>query len=300
MIFSEPGVPVIYDPASTGTRQPFPGNIDSASTLSAGIRANVIALIPDPTVGRLAGNYNFVNTTRFRSLHLEPEVRSRADLHQPILILLQQRSAGAGRHCPIFRAARQWPAELSEAVTTIGSTTTGTCSRTLLMHTQWSRTRRRGRRGTTRTRRARAASWDSISRVIRMRHRASSSAGPAGLSPYGHPDGKVANGAQYNKQCWVSQGYTWLRGKHEFKFGGAWRRFETLGDRSGQHQRPLHLQSRPDRVARPDQYRPRVCELPAWCSRSLHATSFLRCSSIRRSTTTTPATSRTTGRSLPG
>src|SRR6185295_1739596 len=30
-------------------------------------------------------------------------------------------------------------------------------------------------------------------------------------------------------QVWISQGYTWLRGKHEFRFGGNHRRFSTLG-----------------------------------------------------------------------
>jgi len=50
------------------------------------------------------------------------------------------------------------------------------------------------------------------------------------LSPYGVQDGKVANGLQFNRQWWISQGYTWLRGKHEFKFGGNWRRFTTRGE----------------------------------------------------------------------
>ena len=61
--------------------------------------------------------------------------------------------------------------------------------------------------------------------------------GPAGLAGPSNPaqlawgvaDGKVANGAQFNKQWQISQGYTLLRGKHEFKFGGAWRHFQTLG-----------------------------------------------------------------------
>ncbi|MGH9658278.1 MAG: TonB-dependent receptor domain-containing protein, partial [Bryobacteraceae bacterium] len=39
----------------------------------------------------------------------------------------------------------------------------------------------------------------------------------------------VANGAQFNTQYWISQGYTSVKGKHEYKAGGTWRRFETLG-----------------------------------------------------------------------
>jgi hypothetical protein len=53
--------------------------------------------------------------------------------------------------------------------------------------------------------------------------------GAAGLSPYGVQDGKVANGAQFNAQYHIAQGYTWLRGRHEYRFGWAWRRFTTLG-----------------------------------------------------------------------
>lgn len=53
--------------------------------------------------------------------------------------------------------------------------------------------------------------------------------GAAGLSPYGHGDSKVANGLQNNTQYHISQGYTLLKGKHEYKFGWAYRRFLTLG-----------------------------------------------------------------------
>ena len=40
---------------------------------------------------------------------------------------------------------------------------------------------------------------------------------------------KSRTALQYNTQWQISQGWTCLRGKHEFKIGGAWRKFTTLG-----------------------------------------------------------------------
>ncbi len=62
-----------------------------------------------------------------------------------------------------------------------------------------------------------------------MQRLASGSPVRRGCRYYGMDQGKVGNGAQYNRQHWLSQGYTLIKGKHEFKFGWTWRRFETLG-----------------------------------------------------------------------
>ena len=64
--FTEAGVPVIYDPLTTAgdVRTPFAGNIIPTSRFSK-VAQNLIPLIPDPTQGKLAGNYDFVNTTLY-------------------------------------------------------------------------------------------------------------------------------------------------------------------------------------------------------------------------------------------
>ena len=65
--FTEAGVPVIYDPLSTAgdVRTPFSGNSVPTNRFSK-VAQNLIPLIPDPTQGKLAGNYDFVNTTLYQ------------------------------------------------------------------------------------------------------------------------------------------------------------------------------------------------------------------------------------------
>jgi len=65
------------------------------------------------------------------------------------------------------------------------------------------------------------AAGDAMPRVIFR--------GQAGLSPYGVQDGKVANGGQDNDTYMITQAYTWLKGKHEFKFGWDYRFLTTFG-----------------------------------------------------------------------
>jgi len=64
--FTEAGVPVIYDPLTTAgdVRTPFAGNTIPTNRFSK-VAQNLIPLIPDPTQGKLAGNYDFVNTTLY-------------------------------------------------------------------------------------------------------------------------------------------------------------------------------------------------------------------------------------------
>ncbi len=53
--------------------------------------------------------------------------------------------------------------------------------------------------------------------------------GQAGLAPYGVQDGKVSNGGQDNDTLMVTQGNTWVKGKHEFESGWDHRRLSTFG-----------------------------------------------------------------------
>ncbi len=221
--FSEAGVPVIYDPT---TRQPFANNIIPQARFSR-ISRNVLALIPNPNVSRLASNYNFVNTSAFDryiwnlkfdhaltdnnrlSFFYSNEVQAQDDITSfsgPLGNGLQNFQKPFN-----YRVNHDWAFQPN-----------------LLMHTTVSYSKTRQTWNNPAQFGAGSALGFNLSGDSNATPRIEFS-GPAGLSPYGHPDSKVANGAQFNEQWQVSQGWTWLRGKHEYKIGGAWRRFETLG-----------------------------------------------------------------------
>jgi len=54
--------------------------------------------------------------------------------------------------------------------------------------------------------------------------------GADALSNWGVQDGKVSNGTQFNWTYHLTQGMTYLRGKHEFKFGWDYRNLRTFSD----------------------------------------------------------------------
>ncbi|MCS7025991.1 MAG: TonB-dependent receptor [Bryobacteraceae bacterium] len=227
--FSQPGLPLIYDPATTAgnVRQPFPGNIIPQSRFSR-ISRNVVQQIPDPTRPTLAQNFDFVNQTPFDrtiwslkfdhafapthrvSFFFSNEVQSQTDLQNfpgPLGTGLNNNQKPYN-----YRINHDYNIKTN-----------------LLMHTTY---------GFSITRQT----WDNPFQKgwgSRLGFNLSGDSdatpriqfnGPAGLSPYGVQDGKVANGAQFNRQWWLSQGYTLLTGKHELKFGFAWRRFSTRGE----------------------------------------------------------------------
>jgi hypothetical protein len=221
--FSEPGVPVIYDPL---TRQPFPGNVIPQNRFSARSRA-ILPLIPDPNVGRLAGNYNFVNTNAFDryiwSLKFDHALTDNNRFSFFYSNEVQTDDAMTNFSGPLGHGLLSGQKPYNYRVNHDWN-----LNPTLLMHTTFSYSKTR-------------QTWDNPNQKgfgsqLGFGLSGDSDAlprvqfsGPAGLTNWGVQDGKVGNGAQFNKQWQIAQGYTWLRGKHEFKFGGAWRRFETLG-----------------------------------------------------------------------
>jgi hypothetical protein len=228
--FSQAGVPVIYDPATTAgnVRMPFPGNTIPQARVSR-IARNVVPLIPDANRPTLAQNFDFVNQSVFErtiwslkfdhaftpnnrlSYFFNDEVQTQNDLTG------FPGALGNG----LQNDQRPYNHRINHDVNLRPD---------LIMHTTY---------GFSITRQT----WDNPfqkgagSRLGFSGLSGDSDAtpriqfnGPAGLSPYGVQDGKVANGAQFNRQWWVSQGYSWLRGKHEYRFGGNWRRFTTRGE----------------------------------------------------------------------
>jgi hypothetical protein len=227
--FSEAGVPVIYDPATTAgnTRSPFAGRLIPVSRFSSNSKA-IIAQIPDPNVaGRLTGNYNFVNTSAFErdiwSLKFDHSLTPSNRVSYFFSNEVQAQNDITNFAGPLGNGLQNFQKPYNHRVNHDFN-----LKPNMLMHTTYSFSITR-------------QTWDNPAQKgfgSKAGFKLSgdsdatpyvSFSGPAGLSPYGHPDSKVANGLQFNRQHWISQGYTWIRGRHEFRFGGAWRRFETLG-----------------------------------------------------------------------
>ncbi|MFN7933789.1 MAG: TonB-dependent receptor [Bryobacteraceae bacterium] len=227
--FNEAGLPVIYDPGTTAgnVRQPFAGNSIPTSRFST-ISRNVLPLIPDNNVARLAGNYNFVNTSAFDryiwSLKFDHAITANNRVSFFYNNEVQAQDDVSGFTGPIGNGLQNFQKPYNYRVNHDLN-----IKPTVLMHTtvSYSKTRQTwdnpNQKGAGSKIGVPGLSGDSDA-LPRIQF-----SGAAGLSPYGVQDGKVANGAQFNKQLWVSQGFTWLNGKHEFKFGWAHRRFETLG-----------------------------------------------------------------------
>jgi len=227
--FSQTGVPVIYDPATTAgdVRTPFPGNTIPQARFSRGAR-NLLPLIPNPTRnGLLAGNYDFVNRTAFErtiwslkfdhaftatnrlSFFFSNEVQAQDDV--------TNFEGAIGNGLQNFQKPFNYRFNHDLSIRP-----------NLLMHTTYSVSKTRQTWDNPYQKGAGSklgfglsGDSDAIPRV--------QFSGAAGLSPYGVQDGKVANGLQFNTQYQLTQGYTLLQGKHEYKFGWSYRRFLTLG-----------------------------------------------------------------------
>ena len=227
--FSQAGLPLIYDPATTNgsVREQFPGNIIPASRFSR-IARNVLPLIPDPTRPSLASNYDFVNQSPFErtiwSLKFDHAISDTNRISYFFSNEVQSATDLANFNGPIGNGLQNEQKPYNHRINHDLSIKSN-----LLMHTTY---------GFSITRQT----WDNPfqkgagSRLGFAGLSGDSDAlpriqfnGAAGLSPYGVQDGKVGNGLQFNRQWWLSQGYTWLKSKHEFKFGGNWRRYTTFG-----------------------------------------------------------------------
>jgi hypothetical protein len=218
----------IFDPATTvGTsRQQFPGNIIPQSRFSR-VARNVIPLIPDPTRPSLAQNFDFVNETPFErdiwSLKVDHAFTPTHRISYFFSNEVQAQTAlanfpgllGTGLNDNQKPYNHRFNHDLNLKTNLLMHTTYGYS----ITRQTWTNPFQRG--GGSRLGFNLTGDSDATPRIQFN--------GRNGLTNYGVGDGKVDNGAQFNRQWWISQGYTWLRGKHEYKFGGAWRKFTTLG-----------------------------------------------------------------------
>jgi hypothetical protein len=225
------GLQTIYDPATTSgtTRQPFPGNTIPQARMSR-VSRNLIPLIPDPTrAGLLQNNYDFVNlsTADQNMWSLKFDHAFTPTNRLAFFVSMEDQTSGAVQNFsgPIdqglgasfqrpynYRANHDWSLRPNFLMhTTIGISAT---------RQGWDNPAQRGaasRLGIPGV----PAEGDAMPRVLFR--------GQAGLTPYGVQDGKVSNGGQDNDTYMFTQGYTWLKGKHEFKFGWDWRKLTTFG-----------------------------------------------------------------------
>jgi hypothetical protein len=228
--FSELGNQVIYDPATTvgNTRQPFAGNVIPQSRFSQ-VSRNLIPLIPDPTRPALQSNYDFVNTS-VSDQYIWSLKFDHAFSPMNRLAFFMSRESGNTGNTTLF------PGPIGQG---LGANTQApynyrvnhdlNFSPTFLMHTTfgysatrqgWDNPAQQGfasRLGIPNV----PAEGDAMPRIQFQ--------GQAGLTAYGVQDGKVANGGQDNDTLMITQNYSWIKGKHELRFGWDYRYLTTFG-----------------------------------------------------------------------
>ncbi len=223
------GAATIYDPATTSgsTRQPFPNNAIPSSRFSR-VASNVLPLIPNPTRPTLAANYDFIST----------------QIYSQYIWSLKFDHAITDNNRVSFFMSRETQ-ETDQIVNFTGPLGHGLVNGqkpynyrvnhdwnikpTLLMHSTFGFTAQR-------------QTWDNpnqngfASKIGIPGLPAAADAFPrifwtgrAGLTNWGVQDGKVANGGQNNDTWMATQSFSWLKGKHEFKFGWDARWLGTLG-----------------------------------------------------------------------
>ncbi len=223
--FSEVGR-AIYDPATTAgnVRQQFAGNIIPTNRISA-ISRKFIAGLPDPNLPGVTNNLAFNNETQrtdtvwslkldhaftpnnrlsyFHTLQNQNDAFTSA-LPGP----LGQGLGVSGNRPQIFRVNHDWVVRPNFLIhTTVGFSR---------QQQVWDNPAQAG-----------FASQVGLKMPTDATPRIGFTAAD-GLTPWGVQDGKVNDGGQWNWTTMVAQNISWLRGKHEYRFGWDIRRLRTF------------------------------------------------------------------------
>lgn len=227
--FSALGTQLIYDPNSTNgtTRTPFPGNQIPQNRFS-NVSKNLLPLLPNPTRPGLQSNYDFVSTQAVEQKIWSIKVDHNFTATNRLAFFLSREDGftndtsnfagpiGNG----IINGQKPWNIRVNHDFS---------FRPTFFMHTTfgysavrqtWDNPNQFGF-GTKLGIPGIPKEGDALPRI--------NFSGQAGLAPYGVQDGKVANGGQDNDTIMITQGYTWLKGKHEIKFGWDHRLLTTYG-----------------------------------------------------------------------
>ncbi len=228
--FSQLGNQMIFDPATTSgtTRQPFPGNIIPQSRFSR-VSRNLIPLIPNPTRASLQQNFDFVNQQVIEQKIWSIKADHAFTPMNRLSFFLSKEDGDVGSVTNFSGPIDQGLGSSFQKPYNLRFNHDWSLSPTFLMHTTfgysatrqgWDNPAQRG--GASRlTIPGVLPDGDATPRIVFR--------GQAGLTPYGVQDGKVSNGGQDNDTLMVTQGYTWVKSKHEFKFGWDHRRLSTFG-----------------------------------------------------------------------
>lgn len=228
--FSQLGAQTIYDPATTvgTTRQPFAGNIIPQSRIST-VARNLMPFIPDPTRAGLQSNYDFVNTTNIDRTIWSLKFDHSFSANNRLAFFVSNENQVQGDTTTFAGPIGQGLGSQTQKPYNYRGNHDLVISPTFLMHTNvgisatrqgWDNPAQRGyasRLGIPGVPEA----GDAMPRIQFL--------GAAGLTPYGIQDGKVANGGQDNDTYSFGQGFSWLKGKHEIKFGWDYRFLTTFG-----------------------------------------------------------------------
>ncbi|MEX2262303.1 MAG: TonB-dependent receptor [Bryobacteraceae bacterium] len=216
----------IYDPATTAgdTRLPFPNNVIPASSFSR-VANNILPFIPDPDVGTLQNNLNFTNvsalTDNVWSLKIDhaftPNNRL-AYFHS-----LQNQNVDNSTFLP--GPLGQGLGENTQKPMYYRVNHDWVLRPTVLLHSTFGYSETR--QGWDNPLQSGFASKVGLSVPTDATPRIRFSARDL-LTPWGVQDGKVNNGGQDNVTYHVNSHLTWIRGKHEFKMGGDFRRLQTI------------------------------------------------------------------------
>jgi len=225
---------VIYDPSTTvgsgasATRTPFAGNLIPTSRFSK-ISSSIIPFIPAPNSGLLTNNHSYVNTSQVTdhvwSLKIDHNFNSKHRVAYFQSIDSQLTHAVGDFDGPLGTAL----GDQYQKPRIFRVNYDFTISPTLLLHSTY---------GYSRTVQVWFVPAQSgfASKVGFPGITGDSDATPViqfaaadAYTAWGMQQGKVNNGGQNNYTNQFDQGLTWVKGKHEFKFGWDMRRLRTLG-----------------------------------------------------------------------
>ncbi len=221
---------VVYDPLTTAgnVRQPFPAQTIPRTRFSR-IAGNLIGAIPDPTRTTLTGNFDNLNVTVFNkyiwNMKLDHAFSANNRLTFSVTKEREKSDVSAAFPGPLGQGLEtyqrpdnwRWNHNLVIRPNLLLTSTFGYSRTRQLWDNPFQKgaASRFGFPGLT-------GNPDAMPRV--------QFTGADGLTPWGVQDGKVGNGSQINITYHVTQGLSWIRGKHELKMGWDLRRLHTTAN----------------------------------------------------------------------
>jgi hypothetical protein len=229
-IFTDAGVPIVYDPATTATvngvmtRTPFAGNTIPKTQWSK-ISTAILPYIPNPTFNGISGNYSFLSTTTVDDTVTTIKADHSITQNNRVSYFMTHRTQ-------LSSSVQYLPGPLSNGLDQYQRPDDYRINHdlvinpTLLLHSTF---------GMSRTRQ----SWNNplqngFASKIGLPLSGDSDATPVinfatdNYTAWGMNQGKVNNGGQWNTTFHFSQQLSKIRGKHEFKAGWDIRRLRTL------------------------------------------------------------------------